>query len=382
MKITDVKTAVIRGVGPAVFVKVLTDEGIAGLGECYPSAPASAIQDIVRHMKELLVGEDPRNVDMLYEKMRRAHLFTGAQGGSVITAISGVEIALWDLTGKALGVPVYRLLGGKFRDKIRIYADCHAGKDDSPSAYAEEAQRVVSLGYNAIKFDVDDARNPDKLDRWNWSVTPRELAGMVARVAAVREAVGPHIDIAIDMHGRYNVDAACKMAQAVEPFNLMWLEEPVPPENVDALLKVKQSSRTPICVGENAYTRFMYRDILQKQATDVIMPDIPKVGGLSEARKIANLAELYYVPFAPHCVSSPIGMIAACHVCASIPNFLVLEFHGLRSPHWNDLIVGDEPLIQHGYVTVPDKPGLGVELNEEVARKHLHTRMSTAFFDD
>ena len=382
MKITDLKTAIIRGVGPAVLVKVYSDEGIWGIGECYPSAPGNGIQNIVRHMKELLIGEDPRNVDMLYEKIKRAFLFTGAQAGAVVTALTGIESALWDLTAKSLGVPIYQMLGGKFRDKIRIYADCHAGRDESPEAYAEEAQRVVAMGYNAIKFDVDDIDNPDKLDRWNWSVTPKELEGMVKRVAAVREAVGPYIDIAIDMHGRYNIDAACKVAKEMEPFNLMWLEEPVPPENVDAMLKVKQSTSTPICAGENLYTRFGFRELLQKQAVDVIMPDVAHTGGLSEARKVANMAEVYYIPFAPHCVSSPIGMMAACHVCASVPNFLVLEFHGLRSPQWNDLIVGDKPLIQNGYITLPDKPGLGVELNDEVARRYVHTRMSTAYFDD
>jgi galactonate dehydratase len=382
LKITAIKTAVIVGVGPAVFVRVYTDEGIVGLGECYPSAPASAIRDTIHHMSELLIGEDPRNVDMLYEKVRRGYLFRGAQGGTVITALSGVEIALWDITGKALGAPVYQLLGGKFRDRIRIYADCHAGKDDSPAAYAEEAQRVVALGYNAIKFDVDDINNPDKLDIWNWSVTPKELDGMIRRVAAVRDAVGPEIDIAIDMHARYNIDAACKFAQAMEPFNLMWLEEPVPPENMDALLKVRQSTRTPICVGENAYTRFQYRDMFQKQATDIVMPDIMRMGGLSEARKVANMAELYYIPVAPHCVSSPVGMMAACHVCASIPNFLTLEFHGLRREHWASLIVGDKSIIQNGYVTVTDKPGLGVELDDEIARQHVHTRMGGGYFED
>ena len=381
MKITAIKTAVIVGVGPAVFVKVFTDEGLVGLGECYPSAPASAIRDTIEHMSELLIGEDPRNVDMLYEKVRRAYLFRGAQGGTVITALSGVEIALWDVTGKALGVPVYRLLGGKFRDRIRIYADCHAGKDESPAAYAEEALRVIALGYDAIKFDVDDINNPDKLDRWNWSVTPKELDGMVKRVAAVRDAVGPEIDIAIDMHARYNVDAACKFAQAMEPLNLMWLEEPVPPENLDALKKVRESTRTPICVGENAYTRFGYREMFEKQATDIVMPDIMRMGGLSEARKVAYMADLYYIPFAPHCVSSPVGMMGACHVCASIPNFLTLEFHGMRRSHWADLIVGEGSIIQNGYVTVTDKPGLGVELNDEVARRHLHTRMGGGYFE-
>lgn len=370
MKITDVKTATFYGIGPAVFVRIYTDEGVTGLGECYPSR--EGIAQIVLAMKNLLVGENPLNVDRLYEKVRKTYIFGGALAGSVITALSGIEIALWDLAGKAIGVPVYQLMGGKFRDRIRIYADCHAGEGDTPESNARKAKEVVAMGYNAIKFDIDDANNPYKLDQWNWSVTPGEVEVMVEKVAAIREAIGPHIDLAIDMHGRYDTHSAIRVAQALEPYNLMWLEEPVPPENVDAMLEVKHSARVTICAGENLYTRFGYRDLLEKQAVGIIMPDLPKVGGLSEGRKIANMAELYYIPLAPHNVSSPVGTIAACHTCASIPNFLVLEFHGLNIKHWNDLIITDHPVIQEGYITLPDKPGLGVELNEEVAKEHLH----------
>ena len=170
------------------------------------------------------------------------------------------------------------------------------------------------------------------------------------------------------------------LERALEKFNLLWLEEPVPPENVDALREVKRSSGTPICVGENIYTRFGFREILEKEAADIIMPDIPKCGGLSECRKIANMAEAYYVPLAPHNVCGPLGTVASCHTCISIPNFLVIEWHWKDRPHWHNLVHTDEPIIQDGYITLSDKPGLGYEVNEDEMKKHL--RPGTGLFEE
>ena len=363
MKITDIKTSRAGG----FFVRVYTDEGLTGTGECVHGGAGCA--NIIDTVKRHFIGADPLDIDCLFEKTRRAYIFDGALAGNLVTALTGIEIALWDLAGKALDVPVYRLLGGKFRDKIRIYADSGGGK--TPESYAERAKEVVALGFNAIKFDIDDAGDPQKLDRWNWSVTPGELQNMVDKVAAVREAIGPQVDLAIDMHGRYDTHTGIRVACALEPYNLMWLEEPVPPENVDALREIKQSTRTPICVGENLYLRYGFRDLIEKQAVDIIMPDIPKCGGLSESRKIANMAEVYYIPMAPHNVSGPLGTIASCHVCASIPNFLVLEWHRRGDPNWDKLVITESPLIQEGYITMPDAPGLGVELNDEFAQTLL-----------
>jgi galactonate dehydratase len=321
-------------------------------------------------MARMIKGENPLEVDRLFELIRRRYLFNGGIAGNAITAMTGIEIALWDLAGKALNVPVYQLLGGKFRDKIRLYCDCHAGKDDSAESYAKRAKEIVSLGFNAIKFDIDDARSPYKLDTYNWSITPGELAQMVERVAAVREAIGPKVDLAIDMHGRYDTFAAIRVAQALESYNLLWLEEPVPPENVAAMREVKRSTRTPICAGENIYMRWGFRELIEQQAVDVIMPDLPKCCGLSEGRKIANMAEVYYMPFAPHNVCGPLGSVASAHCCATVPNFLVLEWHWVDRPHWHELVLADPPLIQDGYLMLPDGPGLGVNLNEEAVKKY------------
>ncbi|MFC1712811.1 mandelate racemase/muconate lactonizing enzyme family protein [Candidatus Poribacteria bacterium] len=376
MKITDIQTAEVGGHGFSTYVRVYTDEGLTGTGECIHGRSASSV--IIQDMKRLLVGEDPMNVDPLFEKVRRSYIFDGALAGNVVSALTGIEIALWDLVGKAVNLPVYQLLGGKFRDKIRIYSDCGHGMED-PESCRKRAKYVVDLGFNAIKFDVDNARSPHKLDRWNWSVTPGEVQEMVDKVAAVREAVGTNIDVAIDMHGRYDTSAAIRVAQAMEPYNLMWLEEPVPPENIDAMREVKSSTSTPICAGENLFLRQGFRDLIEKQAVDIIMPDLPKCCGISEGRKIANMAEVYYIPMAPHNVCGPLGTIASCHVCASIPNFLVLEWHWLDREYWDDLVLTDRPVIENGYITMSDKPGLGAEINMETMEKYL--RPGTKLFD-
>ena len=377
MKITDVKTAEVRGHGYSLYVKVFTDEGLVGVGECIHGGAGAA--RLVAELAELIVGQDPLNVDRLFETMRRRHVFNGAMAGNLVTAMTGIEIALWDLAGKALNVPVYQLLGGKFRDRIRLYCDCHAGRDDSPESHAQRTREVVAMGFDAIKFDIDDASSPHKRDPYNWSVSPSELAEMVDKVAAVREAVGPTVDVAIDMHGRYDTYAAIRVAQALEPYSLMWLEEPVPPENVDAMREVKRATRTPICAGENLYLRWGFRDLIEKQAVDVIMPDLPKCCGISEGRKIATMAEVYYIPLAPHNVCGPLGTIASCHVCASVPNFLILEWHWVDRPAWHELVCADPPLIQDGHIKLPDGPGLGVELNEEAAREYA--RPGSPFFE-
>ena len=248
---------------------------------------------------------------------------------------------------------------------MRLYVD------SAHSDYQQRAEEVRAAGFTAIKFDLDDAGNPHKLDAWNWSVSPGELEIMVEQAYQIRAAVGTQMDLAIDLHGRYDATAGMKVAQAVEELNLMWLEEPVPPENIDALGRITQSTRTPICAGENAYLRYGFRDMLEKQAVDIIMPDISKCGGLSECRNIANMAETYYIPFAPHNNSSALSTVGDAHVCASVPNFLALEFHRYDDPTWNDVVVADEPVIQQGHVVLSEKPGLGVELNEEYLQSQL-----------
>ena len=366
LKITDVRTAEVMVHGLQTHVRVYTDQGLIGEGESTDAAVGSAA--LIRSFRRFLIGKDPLNVDALWESIRTAGIFAGAQGGQYITALTGVETALWDLTGKALGLPVYQLLGGKFRDRVRMYCD-----SDMEDPLGKEAERklpwIESNGFTAMKIDIDQARDPARFDAVNWTASNGEIDRMVSWVRHIRESIPKQMDLAVDMHGRYDANTGKRVAAAVEPYRLLWLEEPVPPEDIDAMADIRHSTKTPICCGENLYMRWGFRELLDKQAADVVMPDIQKVGGLSEARKVANLAQTYYVPFAPHCVVSPIGTMASAHVCASIPNFLVCEWHWINHVDlWIDFVKQGE-IISKGYITIPDRPGIGVEMNEAAARK-------------
>lgn len=385
MKITAIRTAATVGHGMHLWVRVETDEGISGLGECVHGG-VQAIA-IIHELRRELIGRDPFQIDAIFEHLRRRHVFDGGFAGALITALTGIEIALWDLKGKALGVPIYELLGGKFRDRIRVYADCQV----EPSMAFDEIQRVVegvlSRGFTALKIDVDlgaytsDYRRARGIlkDAFNYTADAWEHERMIALVDMVTKAAGDDAAVAVDVHTRLDVSSAIRLARDLEPFHLLWLEEPVPPENVAAMREVKRSTSTPICAGENLYLRHGFRDLIEQQAVDIIMPDIPKCGGLSECRKIANLAELYYMPFAPHNVSSPIGTMASAHVCASVPNFLVLEFHWLHRDYWATITTDKEDIIKGGEIVLSDRPGIGVELDEAVARQYQYP--GTSWFE-
>jgi L-alanine-DL-glutamate epimerase-like enolase superfamily enzyme len=374
MKITDLKATVIEGFGGDwVLTRVFTDEGIVGLGETFPTwaNQGRGIKELILWMKTLLVGEDPTNVDFLFTKMYQRQVYRGAStAGALTTAISGVEIALWDIAGKALGVPLYKLLGGKHRDHIRVYCDYHAGDGEDPQAFASRAEEVTSQGFTAIKMDVD-------LSQWRAATqyhqptSAAELRHMVSLVEAVREAVGEDVDIAVDCHSSFDLPASIRLARELEPYHLLWLEEPIPPKNLAALANLTASANVPICVGENLYTRFEFRELFEKQAANIIMPDVQKTGGVLESKRIADLASTYYIPMAPHCVTSPVGTMASVHLCASISNFLILEYHMIDVPWWADLAMTDAPIVQDGYITVPEKPGLGVEIDEKAITKYL-----------
>jgi L-alanine-DL-glutamate epimerase-like enolase superfamily enzyme len=378
MKITAVKTAASLGHGMHLWVRVETDEGTAGLGECVHGG-VQAIA-IIHELRAKLIGRDPFAIDAIFEELRRRHVFDGGFAGALITALTGIELALWDLKGKALGVPIYELLGGKFRDKIRVYADCQV----EPGMNFDEIKRVVEgvleRGFTAFKIDLDihayghagsEVQGFTK-DQFNYTADEWEHDRMVRLVEMVTTAAGKDVAVATDVHTRLDVPSAIRLAKDLEQFHLLWLEEPVPPENIDAMREVKRATTTPICAGENLYLRHGFRELIEKQAVDIIMPDIPKCGGLSECRKIANLAEIYYIPFAPHNVASPIGTMASAQVCATIPNFLVIEFHWLHRDYWTTIITDKEDIIKDGYITLSGRPGIGLDLDEAVAREHQY----------
>ncbi len=365
LKITDVQTTFVR----ALHVRIQTDQGLFGDGEGVDAVSGGA--SIVAGFRYALVGQDPLNVDALFERIRTSGIFAGAQAGQYVAALSAVEIALWDLAGKAVGLPVYQLLGGKMRDRVRVYCDSATNSRNDPKAKEWIAQ-IIDLGFTAAKIDIDDGRDPARFDRVNWTANNAEIDHMVDKVAFMRESLPPQIDLAVDMHGRYDLGTAKRVARLLEPFRLLWLEEPVPPENVDAMRDVRESCHVPICAGENLFLRHGFRELLEKRAVDIVMPDIQKCGGLLEARKIADMAHTYYVPMAPHCQASPIGMMASCHVLAAIPNALVLEWHwghpAQRMQQWK-VYVKEGEIIDKGFITVPDRPGIGLEFNEEAVKK-------------
>lgn len=371
LKITDIKCGYIRN-GHSLFVKIYTNQDIVGHGEGVDAVPGT--YHLVKMMGNRIKGQSPLNVHRLFEDIRRSGFFEGAQSGMFVAVLTAVETALWDLAGKALDLPVYQLLGGKFRDKLRVYMDTalYQNRLPKPEDFAKAAREAVDMGFTAVKFDLDQGNDPNKYDRYNWTASPAEVQRMYDQMAAARKEVGPNIDICADMHGRYDAATAQIVAKRLEPLNLMWLEEPIPAENVEAYKLITESTSTPICAGENHYLAHGFRRMLELGAVDIIMPDLQKAGGLGEAQRIANLANLYYTPFAPHMVASYLGAMAACHVCASVPNFMILEwqiyFH--KDPMFKEIVTFEGEMVQNGFITLQEKPGIGVEINEEGMRKY------------
>lgn len=372
LKITDLKAGYIRG-GHSLFVKIYTNQDIVGHGEGVDATPGT--YHLVKAMGNRIKGQNPLNVNRLFEQIRKSGFFEGAQSGMYVAVLTAIETALWDIAGKALGVPVYQLLGGKFRDTIRVYMDTalYQNQLPKPEDFAKAAREAVDMGFTAVKFDLDQANDPNKYDRFNWTASPAEIQRMYDQMAAARKEVGPNIDICADMHGRYDAITGEKAAKILEPLNLMWLEEPVPAENADAYKKITASTSTPICAGENHYLAHGFRPLLESGAVDIIMPDLQKCGGLGEGQRIANLANLYYVPFAPHMVASYLGAMACAHVCASVPNFMIMEwqiyFH--KDPMYKEIVTFKGDMVEkNGFIRVRDVPGIGVEINEEGMKKY------------
>lgn len=371
LKITEVQCAFIRH-GSGLFIRILTNQDVYGCGEGVDAVPGT--YHFVKVLERRLVDKNPLNVHRLFEDLRRGGIFQGAQSGMYIAVLSAIETALWDLAGKVIGVPVYQLLGGKFRDKIRVYCDTALYQHNlpTPEDFANNAIEAKKMGFTAVKFDLDQFNDPKKYDFYNWTASPGEIQRMEDQVAAAREAVGPEMDICCDMHGRYDMVTGQQVAKRLEPYGLMWLEEPIPAENAEAYKIIADSTTTPICAGENLYLAHGFRRLLEIGAVDIIMPDLQKAGGLGEGQRIANLSNLYYVPFAPHMVASYLGAMASCHVCASVPNFMILEWQTYyhTDPMFDEIVIFDGPKIENGFIPLSEKPGIGVDINVDGMKKY------------
>jgi len=367
VEITDVQTTIVDGNYPWTLVRVYTDAGVAGTGESYWGVGEP---EIIDRLTPFLVGENPLDIDRLYEHLVQKMSGEGSISGKVVSAISGIETALHDVAGKLLDVPAYQLLGGKYRDEVRVYCDCHAGDESEPASNAREAERVVSeLDYDALKFDLDVPSGHEK-DRANRHMRGPEIEHKAEIVREVCETVGDRADVAFDCHWSYSASSAKRLLREVEDLDVWWIEDPIPPENHDVQREVTHSSTTPVAVGENVYRTHGNRQLIEEQATDILAPDLPKVGGMRETQKIAHMADLYYTPIAMHNVASPIGTMASAQVAATIPNALAVEFHSYQLGWWEALVEEDN-LIEGGRLTVPERPGLGLTLDMDAVAEHM-----------
>lgn len=370
MKITAIKTAVVNAqMRNWVFVKVETDQaGLWGWGEASLEWKTRSVVGAVEDFAPMLVGEDPRRIEFLYQKMYRHSFFR--MGVIGMSAISGIEQALWDIAGKEVGKPVYQLLGGAVRDRVRMYT--HLGGGDmkavyetqgagDPQVFVDRALAVVEKGYTAVKVLLTpptEALNPIA-----------DYRSAERTMQALREALGEGIDIMVDCHGRHFPANALEFCRVLAPYRPYFIEEPVPPENVPAMAEVRRGSPVPIATGERLLTRFAFREVFEQQACHIIQPDLCHCGGLWEAKKIAAMAEAYYLGVAPHNPLGPVANAAALHFALSTPNFLIQE-DMLSDVPWRWEVVQHELKTEDGYWLTCDAPGLGIAVNEEAARKY------------
>lgn len=376
LRITDVSCTVVDGNFPWNLIVVQTDRDVYGVGEAFPGP----VSECVAFLEEGLVGHNPLDVDRNVEHMTQLLSGLGGSFGYSQAAVSGIETALWDIAGKVTGLPVYQLLGGKYRDDIQIYIDCHAGEDLTaaatedpyevydPDAYASVATEVLAEGFSALKFDLDvDAGETDTSHR---RLSSEEIQHKVDIVRAVTEAVGADALVGFDLHWNFSVETATQVARQLEPFGVDWLEDPVPPENPESHRTVTESTATRILTGENLTRVEGFQPYITERAVDILAPDLQKCGGLLEFRKICALADAFDMPVAPHNISSPVGTVASVHACATVPNAFVLEWHASEVEWWDDLHTGS-PLIAEGSISVPEQPGLGIELDTDVLGQKL-----------
>ncbi len=355
MKIIDILTnAVNLGDGNHVFVKVLTDEHLSGVGEAYRVGPDEAVEQVVHYFKDWLIGQDPTRIEHLWRILYNGSRFPG--GSIVNAAISGIEIALWDLKAKAHGVPVYQLLGGRCRDRIRVYRGIGG---QTPQLLAEDARLAVERQkFTAVKM----CPQPSDHDRRPWGQVLRETG---RRMEAVRRAVGDDVDIALDPHAQiFEPVRALELAEVVKPYRPMFFEEPLRPENISAMGRLHQKIGIPIATGEMLVTKYQFRDLIAAGAADILQPDLLLCGGLLEAKKIAAMAEAEYLTIAPHNPMGPVSTAVSAQFAASTPNFLILEYRIDSQGPSRELIRKPLTLVD-GYLEIPETAGLGIELNEK-----------------
>ena len=355
------------------IVKVRTDEGLAGVGEVRMVNHTQALLGYLEHaIPNHVLGADPFDIEALVQRMWRTD-FERA-GATVMSGIAAIEIACWDIVGQATGQPVFKLMGGAVRERIKAYANGWYTVERTPAEFHDAARRVIAKGYRALKLDPFGAGTSE--------LAPAEQRRAVALVEAVRDAIGPDNELLVEMHGRFTPATAIAVARELEPFRPSWIEEPVPPENLKALAKVAAQVRIPVATGERIHVRHEFRELFELQAADVVQPDITTVGGILETRKIAAWADAHYVLVAPHNVGGPISTAAALQLAACTTNFKIQEhFNDFTEAFVKESAPGN-PEVVDGCFALPTRPGLGVTLNEDLIAEHPARRLHFNLFQD
>ena len=362
MKITDVRTFVMgTSWRNLVFVKVLTDEGFVGVGEAtLQNLEGAVVAYIEAAKKRHVIGSDPLRIEDLWLRMFKDDFWRG--GVVPYTGLSAIEIACWDILGKKAGLPIYNLLGGSCRDKIKMYANGWYTVERSPEQFAERALTVKQKGYLGLKVDP--------FGPGHYELGRVDMRRSIELVDAIRQAIGEDVEVMIEGHGRFSPHTAIEVASKLEPYEPTWFEEPVPPDNIKALMKVAEKTKIPIATGERAFTRYSFRELLESNAVDIIQPDPIHAGGILETKKIAAMADAYYVTLAPHNSNGPVCTAVSAQLDTCTPNFKIQEtFDDFSEPHVREAVKGAYK-IEDGYLTVPNKPGLGIEIDEEVVAEH------------
>ncbi len=374
MKITDVITLVMgTSWRNLTFVKVETDEGVTGISEVRMNNRTDALVSYIDGAKRRhVIGSDPFNTEDLYQRLFRDDY--GRAGEIVATGISVIEIACWDIIGKVLNQPVYRLLGGACRDKIKAYANGWYRVERTPEEFHDAAKKVLEKGYKALKFDPFGAGY--------YELSYQEKLKSVSLVEAVRDAVGPDVEILVEMHGRFSPYTAIEIAAELEQFQPSWVEEPVPPDNIAALAKAADKIKLPVATGERLHNKYEYRELINLQAADILQPDITQTGGFLETKKIAAMGDMCYMTVAPHNVGGPVSTATALHFAACTTNFKIQEHFNDFSEAWVKEAATGCPEVIDGYFSLPNGPGIGMELNEDLIAQHPYREGSFNLWED
>lgn len=360
MKITEIKPLICHCYRTNwVFVKVMTDEGLHGVGEATLEYCEQTVAQAIRELDRNLRGKDPRNIEAIWHECYRSLYFRG--GPVNMSALSGVEMALWDIKGKELGVPVYQLIGGLVRDRVPCYANGWFSPAKTPDEFAAKAKEAAAQGFTGLKWDPFGSAY--------LNISKAELRQALRCVEAVVEAVGNDVEILVEGHGRFNVATAIRIGRALEEYDITWFEEPVPPENLDALAEVKRRIRVPVAAGERIYSRWDYQHFFRLNCADYVQPDLSHVGGIGEVKKIAAQAEANHIAICPHNPSGPVANAATLQIAASTPNFHLLETMAVDIP-WRKDICNETVGFVDGKMTIPNLPGLGIDLNEDAIAEH------------